>query len=227
MSRLSGAFFLTPVKNYIKWCFIRYKYAKKYKKCSLIIEYQSYVHNTEFGNFNWVGIHCSVIETTIGDHTYIGDYSFVNYATIGKFCSIGPNVRIAPGMHPAKVFVSTHPSTYATHAYLVKSFVKKDKFKSYAPVKIGNDVWIGANCLIVDGVLIGDGAIIAANSVVTKNVEPYQIVGGVPAKFIKSRFTDTQIEKLLQLKWWDKGDEWIQNNIELFEDIDKLVSAYF
>lgn len=86
-------------------------------------------------------------------------------------------------------------------------------------VKIGNDVWIGAGAVILDDVTIGDGAVIAANSVVTINVEPYNIVGGTPAKFIKKRFSDETIEKLLKFKWWEKDEIWLKNNFQSFHNM--------
>lgn len=88
---------------------------------------------------------------------------------------------------------------------------------------IGNDVWIGANAIILQGVTIGDGAIIAAGAVVTKDVPPYAIVGGVPAKVIKYRFSDEVILKLLQIKWWDKPEEWIIQKLEKFTDVSGFV----
>ncbi len=92
-------------------------------------------------------------------------------------------------------------------------------------LKIGNDVWIGANVLILDGVTIGNGAIIAAGAVVTKDVPPYAVVGGVPAKIIKYRFNKEEIDFLEQLKWWEKDEKWLTeygkyfNNVELLKNI--------
>lgn len=90
-------------------------------------------------------------------------------------------------------------------------------------VIIGNDVWIGQSVLIKPGVVIGDGAIIGAGAVVTKNVAPYAIVVGVPAQIIKYRFSDEQIKKLLNIKWWDKDKEWIEEKAYLFSDVDAFL----
>ena len=95
------------------------------------------------------------------------------------------------------------------------------------PVIIGNDVWIGANVIILPGTWIGDGAILAAGAVITKNVEPYAIVGGVPAKIIKKRFSDKIIEKMLLIKWWDWEDSEIKKNLELFYQPEKFVEKFY
>ena len=91
---------------------------------------------------------------------------------------------------------------------------------------IGNDVWIGLNATILDGVTIGDGAIVAAGAVVTKDVPPYAVVAGVPAKIIKYRFTESQIDFLLKFRWWEKDRKWIQQNYKRFQDIESFIEAY-
>lgn len=144
-----------------------------------------------------------VINSFIDDYSYVGGGSRVQYAKIGKFCSIGPEVRIGLGKHPIHLR-STYPGFYAKDVsfYGVTPEYENPEYE-YEPISIGNDVWIGCRAMILDGVKIGDGAIIAAGAVVTKDVPPYAIVGGVPAKIIKFRFEPTHIEELLESKWWD------------------------
>jgi len=213
------SFLNNPLYEYIKWLSIKIKYQYKYRKSKLRIEYGSYLHNCTFGKYNWIGKNNSLVNVDMDDFSYVASDSVIANCKIGKFCSIAPNVKIAPGKHPTSVFVSTHPATFSNPHFMVKRFLNKDTFVSNNKVVIGNDVWIGANCLIVDGVEIADGAIIAANSVVSKNVGAYEIVGGVPAKLIKKRFDEDQINALLEFKWWNKEEKWIEDNIRNFNDI--------
>jgi chloramphenicol O-acetyltransferase type B len=145
---------------------------------------------------------CIVNNSEINSYTYLGKNCVVQNTTIGKFCSIANDVAIGLGGHPIELF-STSTLFYRIKNTLSISLVKQNlEFDEYKEINIGNDVWIGARAIIMDGVTIGDGAIVAANSVVTKQVPPYAIVGGVPAKIIRYRFSETKIEELLELKWW-------------------------
>jgi acetyltransferase-like isoleucine patch superfamily enzyme len=167
----------------------------------------------------------------IGFGSYVANESKIRNAKIGKFCSIGDGVRTCLGLHPSRDFVSTHPAFFsiadpAGLSYLpIQRFEEHrfvDKQKNFV-VYIGNDVWVGNNVQIFDGVNIGDGAIIGAGSVVTKNVAPYTIVAGVPATPLRKRFTDEQVEKLLQECWWDWSHERISKNAVFFSSIDEFL----
>jgi acetyltransferase-like isoleucine patch superfamily enzyme len=177
--------------------------------------------NVIFGKYNWVGRNVFILNSSIGDFSYISDDTVISETTMGKFCSVGPNVKIAPGKHPTHTFVSTHPAIYSNPEYCLKNFQKKDHHNPVRNVSIGNDVWICANVVIADGVTIGDGAIIASNSVVTGNVEPFSIMGGNPAKLIRKRFTDDQIEVLNDSEWWNRDIDWIEKNSGIFLNIDE------
>jgi virginiamycin A acetyltransferase len=143
-----------------------------------------------------------VTNSSISHYTYISYNCTINNCELGKFCSISSGVKIGLGKHPVN-FISTSPVFYSPKNPLKIVLSKVFKFIENERVIIGNDVWIGANVTILDGLKIGHGAIIGANSVLTKNVEPYAIVGGVPAKLIRNRFSQNAIVKLLELRWWD------------------------
>tara|TARA_R110002012_G_scaffold74542_3_gene188945 strand:- start:2558 stop:3265 length:708 start_codon:yes stop_codon:yes gene_type:complete len=186
--------------------------------------------SVECGGSNGFGRNSSIVASRIGFGSYIAEGARISKTIIGKYCSIGPNVNCIFGKHPSTIFVSTHPSFFALKTPVGFTYADKQYFAEFAEphkdhysITIGNDVWIGANVSLMDGVKIGDGAIIAANALVTKDVAPYTIVGGVPAKVIKKRFTDDEITFLLQFKWWEKSKEWIANNAPLFRNIEGFV----
>lgn len=145
---------------------------------------------------------CIIINSKISSFSYVSENCLIQNATIGKYCSIANDVLIGLGKHPLDNF-STSPLFYRVKNSLKFQLVTTNSdFIEYEPITIGNDVWIGTRAIILDGVSVGDGAVIAANSVVTKNVPPYAIVGGVPAKIIKYRFSEEKMEKLMQSEWW-------------------------
>ena len=135
---------------------------------------------------------------TVGDFTYgqpvVHDWKTGNTLTVGKFCSIGGNVNILLGGEHHTEWCTTYPFDV---------LLDGAKCKSKGDVVIGNDVWIGDNVTILSGVTIGNGAVIGAGSVVTKYVEPYTVVGGSPAKFIKDRIDPLDAVNLLIMEWWD------------------------
>jgi acetyltransferase-like isoleucine patch superfamily enzyme len=130
--------------------------------------------------------------------------------SIGKFCSIAADVVIYTGAEHRIDWITTYNFEKFEETNNIKNMTR-----SKGNVTIGNDVWIGDGALILSGVTIGDGAVIAARAVVTKNVKPYEIVGGNPAKHIKFRFNENEIKELLTIKWWDWDIEKIKNNFNL------------
>jgi len=144
-----------------------------------------------------------------------------NSITVGKYCSIAVDCVVDGGFSHNVKFVSTYPFSINVSGcgHLTGHPVWK------GDVNIGNDVWIGESCLIMSGVNIGDGAVIGARSIVTRDVPPYSIVAGSPAKVIRKRFTESQIETLLNIKWWDWEDSRVFENAHLLmsESIDEFI----
>ena len=159
----------------------------------------------------------------VGAYTYISANTDVENADIGKFCSISDHCRIGMGGHNTNQ-ISTSPIFTEAHNGTKYQWTAKDVNAS--PSKkaiIGNDVLIGSHALVLGGVVIGNGAVVAAGAVVTKDVPPYAVVGGVPAKVIKYRFSQDIIEKLQEMQWWDWTGEKLRENMELFQKADLMV----
>lgn len=158
-------------------------------------------------------------KASVGRHTYFYDCKAGNIS-VGAFCSIGPGTRLgALGAHPVDQ-LSTHPVFFSTRRQSGTTFAERDYFDEYKTTTIGNDVWIGANAIVLDGVSIGDGAIIAAGAVVTQDAPPYAILGGVPARVIRYRFTESEIALLLKLQWWSLPDSHLRSLAPLFRSGD-------
>lgn len=194
----------------------RLKYSYSFRKNNLAVSLGCVINNTKFGNYVFLGENASIINSFIDDYSYVNSNSSIRNTKIGKFCSIGPNVQIILGKHPSK-FVSSHPMFYANNKPF-KTFSDKTYIEEYDHVKIGHDVWIAEGVLIPGGVTIGNGAIITARSVVTKDVEPYSIVGGIPAKHIKYRFEDEIIKKINDSEWWNWDKNKLKANFKSFHD---------
>lgn len=150
------------------------------------------------------------IDSSVNAYSYIAAEAIVFYATVGRFCSIGPRVIVGHGEHPVD-FISTHPSFFSKSLQCGISFASgNNSFEETARVSIGNDVWIGANAYLRNGIKIDDGAIVAAGAVVTHDVPAYAVVGGVPARIIKYRFSAEEIDVLKKISWWDWSEEYLK-----------------
>lgn len=183
---------------------------------------------TGFEGNNSVSLHSELWGCYLGYGSYVSENTKLLAVKIGRYSCIGPNVHVAIGEHPTSKFVSMHPSFYVPIHFCGFSYTDKQRFTETRncdgsfKVVIGNDAWVASDVLILEGVEIGTGAVVAAGAVVTKDVPPYAIVGGVPAKVIRYRFEQDDIDFLLKLRWWDKGEDWIKTHAEYFGDIKLL-----
>ncbi|EKF59946.1 phosphonate metabolism protein [Agrobacterium albertimagni AOL15] len=167
----------------------------------------------ELGRWTEIQAHVSMRESHFGDYSYIVKGGNVVWSTIGKFCSIAEGARINPGNH-ATWRASQHHFTYRAAQYgLGEDDTDFFQWRKDHWVTIGHDVWIGHGVTVLAGVKIGTGAVIGAGAVVSKDVEPYTIVGGVPSRLIKRRFSEEQADALLDIAWWDWDHDKLRSNL--------------
>lgn len=182
--------------------------------------------DSNLANYVALGSNCYIFNSTIGEYTYMSSFVTIMNSKIGKFCSIAQGVGISLGLHPSKVFVSTSPMFFSTKQQCGTTFSDGEYFREMGSCNIGNDVWIGANAIIKDDISIGDGAIIGAGAIVTKDVLPYAIVVGNPARVIRFRFKQEEIDFLLKFKWWDKEPDWLKENFKHLHNIENFMKIY-
>lgn len=207
---VSTSKFPKSIRSYVYKKLLKYS-NRKYKRKHSLFRYYLYTFQHQF----------------IGKYTYgFEDVLYENINFIGAFTSIAKYVNIVPNDHKTE-WVTTSPIL----AVKDFGFTNKDLKMDYCPsekrkVIIGNDVWIGSNCIIFEGVTIGDGAVIAAGSIIRRDVPPYAIVVSVD-KIVKYRFSAEIIEKLLKIKWWDWSDEKIKENLNLFYKPEEFVEKFY
>lgn len=194
--------------------------------------------NCHFAEHNRLYMKSWLNTVSLGRFSYVAGAK-LGYANIGAFCSIGPEAMVGGLGKHATSFLSTHPSFYSLRKQAGRTFVSENKLSEIVCTTVGNDTWISARAIVLDGVTVGDGAIIAAGAVVTKDVPPYASVGGIPARVIAFRFSDPVIEQLLTWKWWDlplsvleqlagyfsEHTSWSVKDVQMLQELSEHLSA--
>ena len=169
----------------------------------------------------YLGFSARLHNCKVGKYTRIKPVCVLKNVVIGNYCSFANDVMVGLGQHPTNL-ISTNSIFYKSG--ITSRFARHIEFQEEKVTYIGNDVWIGNGAVIMDGVSIGDGAVIGARAVVTKDIPAYAIVGGIPAKVIKYRFSSDVIEALAKARWWDLPDDIIEGNLSLFTKADLSVA---
>lgn len=160
---------------------------------------------------------------SLGYGTYLCEDCVIT-GTVGRFTSIAAEVRSAQGIHPTTApFATTSPLFYSVRKQAMVTFASEQCFEEIRPaLSVGNDCWIGVRAFFSGGVTVSDGAIILPGAVVTKDVPPYAIVGGVPAKVLRYRYDEKTISWLLKVRWWDKPVPWLQEHWRALGNLEEL-----
>lgn len=183
--------------------------------------------DAELGPWTELGPGCRLLATTMGAYSYAHEHVDIAHAEIGRFCSIASHVRINPGNHPMDR-PTQHHLTYRRQAFgLGDDDAGYFAWRAEHRCRIGHDVWIGHGALIMPGVSVGTGAVVGAGAVVTRDVAPYAVVGGVPARVIRVRFDRAVVAGLQAIAWWDWDHATLAERIDdLASDVDAFVARY-
>ena len=190
-----------------------------------LVHPEAVVVESRLGAWTEVGARASLAETVLGDYSYVIHDCDIIYTDVGRFCSIASFVRINPGNHPLER-AALHHFSYRSRQFGLGEDDDQTFFswRRAHKVTLGDDVWIGHNATIMPGVKVGTGAAIGAGSVVTREVAPFQVIAGVPARPIRERFSKTIQEGLLRIAWWN----WPHEKLRLaLQDFRSLSAAEF
>ena len=185
-----------------------------------LIHERASVTASTLGRYTEIGTRTSLTEVALGDYAYVMSDCEIIYANIGKFCSIAAHVRIHPVNHPMQRASQSH-FTYRAADYFEGESHEEGFFdwRRAQRVEIGNDVWVGHAAIVLAGRKVGTGAVLAAGAVVTKNVAPYTIVGGNPARLLKRRFSEAIGDRLERLAWWDWSHDQLRQALPDFQSL--------
>lgn len=197
---------------------VQFFLARALRKARFAAIRNSYVHPT-----SKIESGTSFISSEIDRHSFCGYDCDIYLAKIGSFTSIANRVMLGGARHPME-WASTSPVFYAGRDS-VKAKFAEHKLKPNAGLTIGHDVWIGHSAIVLDGVMVGTGSVIGAGSVVTKDVAPYSVVAGNPARLIRHRFSPDVAERLLALEWWKFSDKRLKEFAYAFNDVEVFLSA--
>lgn len=185
-----------------------------------------FIKDCAFGAWTEIGANSALVETTVGDYSYTAGDNQIIYTEIGKFSNIASHVRINPGNHPMER-VTLHHITYRRSMYgLGEDDAAFFQWRREHKCVIGHDTWLGHNVVVMPGVTIGTGAVVGSGAVVTKDIAPYTIAAGVPAKPIRQRFPDAVVEQLLHIAWWDWDRATLETRFDDLYNIDRFVEKY-
>lgn len=178
------------------------------------------VRDSVLGGWTAVGARTTVVESTMGDYSYVVNDSSIVYSRIGKFCSIAAHTRLNPGNHPLER-VALHHFTYRSKSYELgpEDDAAFFEWRRGHQVVLGHDVWIGHGATVLPGVSVGTGAAVGAGAVVSKDVPPFAVVVGVPAKVLRFRFEEEVREGLMELAWWDWDRDRLAGALEDFRGL--------
>ncbi|MEZ8107294.1 CatB-related O-acetyltransferase [Vibrio cortegadensis] len=216
------------MKTFIKWLIMRIMKISLHFNKVHFMKGSRFCRASKFEGYNSIGEDNNLTDVSIGRGSYTGHNVRLSSVKIGRFSSIASGVKNTTGNHPTSKYISTHPAFFSQGKAAGFTFSEKQLFNELNRlnneylVEIGNDVWIGEDVLILDGIKIGNGSIIGARSLVTKDIPPYSICVGTPAKVIKFRFKEKEIRNIESKKWWKWDFNKLKENSTKFSDIENF-----